>query len=86
MHAEDTDYHRLEAAVPVDFFYVTAWVDGDGHMQFRRDLYGLDARVLAALEAASEPVIDLPLLLGAEDHPAPEDVALSGSVDAELPL
>ena len=41
---------------------------------------------LAALEAASEPVIDLPLLLGAEDHPAPEDVALSGSVDAELPL
>ncbi|MDA0217993.1 MAG: L,D-transpeptidase family protein [Proteobacteria bacterium] len=86
MHAEDTDYHRLEAAVPVDFFYVTAWVDGDGHMQFRRDLYGLDAMVLAALEAASEPVIDLPLLLGAEDHPAPEDVALSGSVDADLPL
>jgi len=86
MNAEKTDFHRLAQSVPVDFFYVTAWVDGDGLMQFRRDIYGLDGKVLAALKAASEPVINLPLLIGSESKTEGEDIALTEHADTELPL
>ncbi|MFI5162662.1 MAG: L,D-transpeptidase family protein [Sphingobacteriales bacterium] len=33
---------RLRPKVPVYISYVTCWVDGDGQLQFRRDVYGLD--------------------------------------------
>jgi murein L,D-transpeptidase YcbB/YkuD len=33
---------RLRPKVPVYITYVTCWVGGDGQLQFRRDVYGLD--------------------------------------------
>ncbi|HWN06882.1 MAG TPA: transporter substrate-binding domain-containing protein [Steroidobacteraceae bacterium] len=42
---------RLKTKVPVLIAYWTAWVDADGRMNFRRDLYGQDARWAAALDA-----------------------------------
>ncbi len=86
MNASETDFHRLQRAVPVDFFYVTAWVDADGRMQFRRDIYDFDPKVLAALEAAVQPVIVLPLLIGSEQKTEGDEIALSDSSDADLPL
>jgi L,D-transpeptidase YcbB len=41
----------LQTKVPVLITYWTAWVDADGRMNFRRDLYGQDARWAAALDA-----------------------------------
>ena len=46
--------HRQRAAalphlVPVAFTYWTAWVDEAGVLQLRDDLYGWDARLVAAL-------------------------------------
>jgi murein L,D-transpeptidase YcbB/YkuD len=41
----------LEKKVPVLLAYWTAWVDAEGLMNFRRDLYGQDARWAAALDA-----------------------------------
>ncbi len=34
----------LKRQVPVHFVYITSWVDEDGFVQFRRDLYGRDRR------------------------------------------
>jgi murein L,D-transpeptidase YcbB/YkuD len=61
--AEDWDRARIEQAIasgetlkvplpepiPVVLVYATAWVDGDGTMQFRDDVYGRDARLESAL-------------------------------------
>ena len=41
----------LAAPVPVLLSYWTAWVDRSGTLQFRRDLYGRDARIVAGLAA-----------------------------------
>jgi len=41
----------LRTKVPVLLAYWTAWVDAEGRMNFRRDLYGQDAKWAAALDA-----------------------------------
>jgi L,D-transpeptidase YcbB len=42
---------RVRRRVPVLLLYFTAEADADGTVRFRRDLYGRDPRVLAALRA-----------------------------------
>jgi murein L,D-transpeptidase YcbB/YkuD len=39
----------LKKKMPVHFLYWTAWVDDEGKVQFRKDVYGLDRRLEAAL-------------------------------------
>lgn len=39
-------YLALEHRVPVDIVYLTAWVDYEGRLQFRNDVYGYDAMML----------------------------------------
>lgn len=39
----------LEQPLPVYIVYFTAWVDGDGRVQFRDDVYGQDDKVATAL-------------------------------------
>ncbi len=41
----------LKRKMPVLLAYWTAWVDAEGRMNFRRDLYGQDAEWAAALDA-----------------------------------
>lgn len=43
----------LREPVPVHLLHWTAWRDPDGRLQFRGDLYGRDARLAAALDAAA---------------------------------
>jgi murein L,D-transpeptidase YcbB/YkuD len=45
---------NLRQPVPVYLLYWTAWVDGDGVVQFRRDIYERDAPLAAALAAPLE--------------------------------
>jgi L,D-transpeptidase YcbB len=52
----------LREKIPVLLAYWTAWVDAGGHMNFRHDLYGQDAKWAAALDAPfrvrSQPLFD----------------------------
>jgi murein L,D-transpeptidase YcbB/YkuD len=41
----------LQRKIPVLLTYWTAWIDGQGYLNFRRDLYGQDAKWAAALDA-----------------------------------
>ncbi len=45
----------LPSAVPVHILYFTAWVDGNGLSQYRRDIYGYDKIQDAALGMRSTP-------------------------------
>lgn len=42
----------LKSPVPVHIVYQSAFVDGDGEIQFRKDVYGRDAQVFKALSKA----------------------------------
>ncbi len=41
----------LSEAVPIHMLYWTAWVDADGELQFRNDIYQRDRQVVKALQA-----------------------------------
>ncbi len=45
--------------IPVHLTYQTAFVDGDGKLQLREDVYGRDARMFAQLKGAERKVADM---------------------------
>lgn len=49
----------VEPKVPVDILYWTAWVDEHGVLQRRRDLYGLDRRMLQAMATGKVDAFEL---------------------------
>lgn len=70
--ATDTRFVRLSQPVPVYMVYWTAWVDPDGTLQFRDDIYGHDGQLAASLFSAPAPVVaassPLPDRTGVEVH------------------
>ncbi len=52
---------NLAQPVPVHLVYFTAWPDARGHIGYRRDVYGRDAAIFAAMKAAG---VALPGLQG----------------------
>jgi murein L,D-transpeptidase YcbB/YkuD len=43
-------YLPLDEHVPIDVIYMTAWVDHDGMLQFRDDVYGYDEMQLKSFK------------------------------------
>jgi murein L,D-transpeptidase YcbB/YkuD len=48
--SEERQTVNLDKPLPVHITYLTAWVNKDGSVHFRDDIYGRDERLLAALE------------------------------------
>jgi len=42
---------NLDVQIPVHLTYLTAWVESDGHIQFRDDIYGRNARLSSAIQS-----------------------------------
>jgi murein L,D-transpeptidase YcbB/YkuD len=55
---------KLPEPIPVHILYFTAWVEDDGTVQFRKDVYGHDAKLAAALQREPAVPLDLPALRG----------------------
>ncbi|MEN9685334.1 MAG: hypothetical protein RLZZ28_1120 [Bacteroidota bacterium] len=45
MHLEKEKWVTIKKAVPVMITYFTSWVDKDGRLNFRKDIYGHDSRM-----------------------------------------
>ncbi|MBB5516284.1 murein L,D-transpeptidase YcbB/YkuD [Rubricella aquisinus] len=56
--AEETEI-SLKRSLPVHLSYRTVWVDADGQLNFRQDVYGRDATVYSALEQAGVTLFDV---------------------------
>src|SRR5215470_1558541 len=56
----ERDIH-LTTPIPVHITYQTAFVDDAGHLAIREDVYGRDARLLAALKGEDRRVADVPI-------------------------
>ncbi|MBK7944385.1 MAG: L,D-transpeptidase family protein [Flavobacteriales bacterium] len=57
MHSGKEQHVRLKQKRPVSIGYFTAWVDRQGRMQFRDDVYGHDARLANELFAQPDQTI-----------------------------
>ena len=55
MNAKAETIVRLKKPRPVILGYFTTWVDSQGHANFRRDVYGHDAKLAAELFAPASP-------------------------------
>lgn len=56
----ETDIH-FPTFIPVHLTYQTAFVDNDGKLQFREDIYGRDKALLAILKGGERKVADIPV-------------------------
>jgi murein L,D-transpeptidase YcbB/YkuD len=52
---------QLQYQIPVHLTYQTASVDENGHLVIREDIYGRDARLLAALKGEDRRIADMPV-------------------------
>jgi murein L,D-transpeptidase YcbB/YkuD len=57
---------RLRQPMPVHLQYWTAWVDDDGRVQFREDIYQRDRALLKALERQHLRLVSCPPATGAD--------------------
>jgi murein L,D-transpeptidase YcbB/YkuD len=61
MYGNSEQNINLPTPIPVNITYQTAFVDNAGKLEFRRDVYGLDARLAAALRGTDKRVAEIPV-------------------------
>src|SRR5262249_29167379 len=72
---------KLNNPIPVHITYQTAFVDENGRLQTRSDIYGRDARVLSALKGEDRRIADVPV----DRREAPSIIRPPGNLPPNLP-
>lgn len=54
LDGKQNQIHHLPEPIPVHMLYQTAWVDRDGTVHFRRDVYNKDKSLMSALQKTSQ--------------------------------
>ncbi len=69
---------NLPTPIPVNITYQTAFVDDAGHLQFRKDIYGRDARVIALLKGGEGKDIEMAVSHAQPNYVRPTNVRIPG--------
>ena len=56
MNSGEEKFVKLKKPVPVLITYYTAWVDEDGQLNFREDIYGHDAQLTKKMFTSPQPL------------------------------
>jgi L,D-transpeptidase YcbB len=83
--AGERDIH-LATPIPVHLTYQTAFVDDAGHLAIREDVYGRDAKLLAALKGEDRRVAEVPIERPAASVSTKRQAAARAPVASPLPF
>ncbi len=61
LYGDDERTIKLKQPIPVHITYQTAFVDKNGHLTLRRDIYGLDAALLGVMRGRDRAIADVPI-------------------------
>jgi murein L,D-transpeptidase YcbB/YkuD len=61
MYGDQERTIRFKSPIWVHITYQTAYVDGDGHLKTREDIYGLDADLLKVMHGKDRSIADTPI-------------------------
>ena len=75
---------RFTNPIPVHITYQTAFVDDAGHLQIRDDLYGRDARLLAALKDETAGQAEIPVARAQPSYNRPVGTAAERGRERQL--
>jgi hypothetical protein len=59
MFADEEKQIDFQFHIPVHITYQTAFVDDDGKLQFREDIYGLDSKIESLLKGSERALADV---------------------------
>jgi murein L,D-transpeptidase YcbB/YkuD len=85
MYADNEINIEFQVQIPVHITYQTAFVDDKGNLQFRDDIYGLDAKYVNSMKGSERKVADLQIDRPADPNyrPSPSDFARLENVPRE---
>ena len=76
---------NFPTAIPVNITYETAFVDDAGKLQFRKDIYGRDARMIPMLKGSEGKEMEMAVSHSQPNHTRPTNVRIPGDSFASGP-
>ncbi len=69
INSDKNQYMKLPKAIPVHIYYHTVWVDDDGKVNFRKDIYNNDRLIMARIPSA-RPAAEKVFIVSDEQAPS----------------
>ena len=85
MYGSEERTINLKNPIPVQITYQTAFVDDKGHLEFRHDIYGLDAAVLKLMRGNERSIADIPVARHRDSSSKPVMARIPANRDYQQP-